>query len=90
VSPCHTYNFFDGSSSSTYGESNFQDNYGNLVDDHNLNVFNGDLSLGRAEKQSNIGGNSNVDPTVMELSDDHDDQDEQDDGGPHYWSEVEI
>jgi hypothetical protein len=26
----------------------------------------------------------------MELSDDHDDQDEQDDGGPYYWIEVET
>jgi hypothetical protein len=26
----------------------------------------------------------------MELSDDHDDQNEQDDGGPYYWSEVET
>jgi hypothetical protein len=48
------------------------------------------LSLGRAEKQSNIDDSSNVDPLVIELSDDHDDQDEKDDGGPHYWSEVET
>jgi hypothetical protein len=26
----------------------------------------------------------------MELSDDHDDQDEQDDDGLYYWSEVET
>jgi hypothetical protein len=26
----------------------------------------------------------------MKLSDDHDDQDEQDDSGSYYWSEVEI
>jgi hypothetical protein len=48
------------------------------------------LSLGRAEEQSNIDDSSNIDPTIMELSDDHDDQHEQDDGGPHYWSEVET
>jgi hypothetical protein len=35
--------------------------------------------LGRTEKQSN---GSSVDPTVMELSDDHD---EQDDSGSYYW-----
>jgi hypothetical protein len=46
--------------------------------------------LGRTEEQSNIDGSSSVDPTVMKLSDDHDDQDEQDDGGPYYWSEVET
>jgi hypothetical protein len=43
--------------------------------------------LGRTEEQSNIEDRSSVDPTVMELSDDHD---EQDDGGPYYWSEEEI
>jgi hypothetical protein len=37
----------------------------NLADDLNLNVFYGNLS--------NIDDNSSVDPTVMELSDDHDD-----------------
>jgi hypothetical protein len=41
------------------------------------------LSLGKTEEQSNISGNSNIDPTVMKLSDDHDDQDKQDDVGPH-------
>jgi hypothetical protein len=87
---CHIYNFFDDSNSSTYEESNFQDNYDNLVDDLNLNVFDDNLSLGRAQEQRNIDDNSNVDPTVMKLSDDHDDQDEQDDGGPHYWSEIKI
>jgi hypothetical protein len=39
VPPCHTYNFFGDSSSSTYDQSNFQYNYGNLADDRNLNVF---------------------------------------------------
>jgi ABC-type Zn uptake system ZnuABC Zn-binding protein ZnuA len=48
------------------------------------------LSLGRAEEQSNIDDSSNVDPTIIELSDYHDDQHEQDDGDPHYWSEVET
>jgi hypothetical protein len=48
------------------------------------------LSLYRNEEQSNIGDSNNIDPTVMKLNDDHDDQIEQDDGGPHYWSEVEI
>jgi hypothetical protein len=37
----------------------------NLVDD-----------LGRTEEQSNINDSNSVDPMVMELSDDHDDQDE--------------
>jgi hypothetical protein len=72
VPPCHTYNFFGGSSS-TYDQSNFQYNYGNLADDRNLNVFYVNLCLGRAKEQSNIGGSSNINPTVMELSDDHDD-----------------
>jgi hypothetical protein len=75
------YNFFGGNSSISGC---------NLVDDFNLNVFDGNLSLGRTEEQSNIDDNSSVDPTVMELSDDHDDQDEQDDGGPYYWSKVET
>jgi hypothetical protein len=70
---CHIYNFFDDSNSSTYEESNFQDNYDNLVDDLNLNVFDDNLSLGRAQEQRNIDDNSNVDPTVMKLSDYHDD-----------------
>jgi hypothetical protein len=43
--------------------------------------------LGRTEEQSNIDDDNSVDPTVMELSDDHDDQD---DGGSYYWSEVET
>jgi hypothetical protein len=33
-------------------------------------------NIGRAEEQYNIDGRSSVDPTIMELSDDHDDQDE--------------
>jgi hypothetical protein len=33
-------------------------------------------NIGRAEEQYNIDGRSSVDPTVIELSDDHDDQDE--------------
>jgi hypothetical protein len=45
------------------------------------------LSLGRVEEQNNISGSINIDPTVMELSDDHD---EQSDVGPHDWSEVET
>jgi hypothetical protein len=48
------------------------------------------LSLDRAEEQNNIGCSSNIDPTVMKLSDDHDDQGEQDDAGLHDWSEVET
>jgi hypothetical protein len=80
VPPCHTYNFFRGSSS-TYDQSNFQENRDNLADDRNLNVLDVNLNFDRAEEQSNI------DPTVMELSDD---QDEQDDVGPYYSSEVEI
>jgi hypothetical protein len=80
VPSCHTYNFFGGSSS-TYDQSNFQENCGNLADDCNLNVLDVNLSLVRAEKQSNI------DLTVMELSDD---QDEQDDVGPYDLSEVET
>jgi hypothetical protein len=39
-------------------------------------------NIGRTEEENNIDGRSSVDPTVMELSDGHDDQDEQDDGGP--------
>jgi hypothetical protein len=72
--------FFEGSSS-TYDQSNFQNNYGNLADDHNLNVLDVNLSLTRAEEQSNI------DQTVMKLSDN---QDEQDDAGPYKWTEVET
>jgi hypothetical protein len=68
-----SYLYFFGGSSSTYEESNFQDNYGNLADDLNLNIFDGNLSLNRIEEQSTIDGNSNVDPTVMELNDDQDD-----------------
>jgi hypothetical protein len=49
VQPSHTYNFFDGSSS-TYQESNFEDNCGNLGDDLNLNVFDDNLNLGRIEE----------------------------------------
>jgi hypothetical protein len=45
------------------------------------------LSLSRAEEQSNIGSSNNIDPMVMELSDD---QDKQDDAGPYDWSEVKI
>jgi hypothetical protein len=75
---CYTYNFFGGSSS-TYDQSNFQENYGNLADNRNLNVLDINLSLARAEEQSNI------DQTVIELSDD---QDKQDDAGLYYSSEV--
>jgi hypothetical protein len=46
-----------------------------------------DDDLGRIEEQSNIDGGSSVDTRVMELSDDHDDQD---DGSLYYWSEVET
>jgi hypothetical protein len=87
IQPCHTYNFFD-SSSSTYQELNFIDNYGNLGDDLNLNIFEDNLSLGRTEEQSTIGCSSNIDLTtsetfapIMEYSDD---QEEQDDCGPYY------
>jgi hypothetical protein len=80
VSQCHTYNFFEGSSS-TYDQSNFQENCSNLADDCNLNILDVNLSLVRAEEQSNN------DSTVMELSDD---QDEQDDDGPYDSSEVET
>jgi hypothetical protein len=38
----------------------------------------------------NIDGRSSVDPTIMELSDDHDDQDEKDDGGPYYSNQEET
>jgi hypothetical protein len=74
-----SYIFFGGSSSTSDC---------NLADDLNLNVFDGNLCLYRTKEQSNIDDNSSVDPTIMKLSDD--DQDEQDDGGPYYWSEVEI
>jgi hypothetical protein len=37
--------------------------------------------VGRTEEQNNIDDRSSVDPTIIELIDDHDDQDEQDDGG---------
>jgi hypothetical protein len=47
VQPCHIYNFFCGSS--TYQESNFEDNYVNLGTDLNLNVFYDNLSLGMTE-----------------------------------------
>jgi hypothetical protein len=75
------YNFFGGSSSISVC---------NLADDLNLTVFDGNLSLSRTKEKNNINDSSNVDPTVMKLSDDHDDQDEQDDGGPYYWSEIET
>jgi hypothetical protein len=32
-------------------------------------------NIGTTEKENNIDGRSGIDPTVMELSDDHDDQD---------------
>jgi hypothetical protein len=48
VSLCHTYNFFGGSSS-TYNQSIFQQNCGNLADDRNLNVLDVNLSLARVE-----------------------------------------
>jgi hypothetical protein len=47
-------------------------------------------NIGRTEEKNNIDDRSNVDPTVMKLSDGHDDQDEQDDGGPYYSSEEET
>jgi hypothetical protein len=47
-------------------------------------------NIDRTEGQYNIDDKSSVDPTVMELSDDHDDHDEQDDGGPYYSSEEET
>jgi hypothetical protein len=47
-------------------------------------------NIGRTEKENNIDGRNSVDPTVMELSDGHDDQDEQDDDGPYYSSEEET
>jgi hypothetical protein len=47
-------------------------------------------NIGRTEEQYNINGRNSVDPTVMKLSDDHDDQDEQDDGCPYYSSEEET
>jgi hypothetical protein len=78
---CHYIIFFGGSNSTSDC---------NLADDLKLNVFYGNLSLGRTKEQSNIDGSNSVDPTVMELSDDHDDQDEQDDGGPYYWNEIET
>jgi hypothetical protein len=77
VQPCHIYNFFDVSSS-TYQESKIEDNWGNLGDDLDLNVFNDNLSLGMIEEQNTIGGSSVIDLTtsliiltpVMKLSDD--------------------
>jgi hypothetical protein len=33
-------------------------------------------NIGRTEEQNNIDGRSSVDPMIMKLSDDHDDQDE--------------
>jgi hypothetical protein len=42
------------------------------------------------EEQNNIDDRSSVDPTLMELSDGRDDQDEQDDGVPYYSNEEEI
>jgi hypothetical protein len=47
-------------------------------------------NIGRTKEQYNIDGRSSVDPTVIELSDDHDDHDEQDDGGLYYSSEEET
>jgi hypothetical protein len=44
----------------------------------------------RTEKQYNIDDKSSFDQTVMELSDDHNDQDEQDDGGPYYSTKEET
>jgi hypothetical protein len=44
-------------------------------------------NLSRIKEQSDIDGGSSIDPTVMKLSDDHDDQD---DGDPYYSSEVET
>jgi hypothetical protein len=47
-------------------------------------------NIGRTEEENNIDDRSSVDLTVMKLSDGHDDQDEQDDGGPYYSSEEET
>jgi hypothetical protein len=47
-------------------------------------------NIGRTEVENNIDCRSSVDPTIMKLSDGHDDQDEQDDGGPYYSSEEET
>jgi hypothetical protein len=47
-------------------------------------------NIGNTEEENNIDGRSSVDPMVMELSEGHDDQDEQDDGGPYYSSEEET
>jgi hypothetical protein len=47
-------------------------------------------NIGRTEEENNIDGRSSVDPTVLKLSDGHDDQDEQDDGGLYYSSEEET
>jgi hypothetical protein len=47
-------------------------------------------SIGMTEEQNNIDDRSSVDPTLMELSDGRDDQDEQDDGVPYYSNEEEI
>jgi hypothetical protein len=44
----------------------------------------------RTEKQYNIDDKSSFDQTIMELSDDHNDQDEQDDGGPYYSTKEET
>jgi hypothetical protein len=47
-------------------------------------------NIGMTEEQNNIDDRSSVDPTLMELSDGRDDQDEQDDGVPYYSNEEEI
>jgi hypothetical protein len=62
-----------------FGGSSNSTSGGNLAD-----------NIGRTEEQKNIDDRSSVDPTIMKLSDDHDDQDEQDDCGPYYSNEEET
>jgi hypothetical protein len=47
-------------------------------------------NIDRTEEKNNIDDRSSVDPMIMELSDDHDDHDEQNDGDPYYSNEEEI
>jgi hypothetical protein len=47
-------------------------------------------NIDSTEEQNNIDGRSSVDPTIMEVNDDHDDQDEQDDGDSYYSNEEET
>jgi hypothetical protein len=55
------------------------------------NFFGGSSSTtSSCNLADNIDDRSSVDPTIMELSDDHGDQDEQDDGSSYYSNEEET